>query len=355
MTGDRASTFFTLGELAGHVGAILKGSGGLLIKGVASLEDAQPDQISFVSDPRYTPLAATCRAAALIVDASLEHLERPLLISASPYLAYARVAQLFAAPPLLAPGCHASAFLGDGVQLGTNVAIGPLAHVGDGCVIGQGTQIHGGSYLGHGVHIGDQCLVYPRATILDGCRIGHRVILHSGAVIGSDGFGFAQDEHGHHVKIPQMGIVQIDDDVEIGANCTIDRAALGKTWIQKGTKIDNQVQIGHNVVVGEHSLLVAQVGIAGSTQLGRHVVLAGQVGVNGHITIGDGARVAAKSAVAHSIPAGEDMMGLPAVSIKEWMRTYGNIRRLSKLRDDLTQIKGTVKKLEQALQGKGHE
>jgi UDP-3-O-[3-hydroxymyristoyl] glucosamine N-acyltransferase len=355
MTEHRASITFTLGELASHVGAVLKGSSGVPIQGVASLEDARPDQISFVCDLRHAALATTCRAAALIVDASLEHLDRPLLICASPYLAYARVAQLYAAPPVLAPGCHVSAFLGDGVQLGADVAVGPLAHIGNGCVIGSGTRIHGGSYLGRDVHIGDQCLIHPRATVLDGCRIGHRVILHSGAVIGSDGYGFAQDENGHHVKIPQMGIVQIDDDVEIGANCTIDRAALGKTWIQKGTKIDNQVQIGHNVVVGEHSLLVAQVGIAGSTQLGRHVVLAGQVGVNGHITIGDRARVGAKSAVAHSIQAGEDMLGTPAVPIKEWLRTYANIRRLSQFRDDLKHIRGTVQRLEQALQGKGHE
>jgi UDP-3-O-[3-hydroxymyristoyl] glucosamine N-acyltransferase len=179
--------------------------------------------------------------------------------------------------------------------------------------------------------------------------------VHSGAVIGSDGFGFAQDEQGHHVKIPQMGIVQIDDDVEIGANTTIDRATLGKTWIRRGTKIDNLVQIAHNVVVGEHSALIAQVGIAGSVQLGSHVVLAGQTGVSGHVSIGDRVRVAAKSAVAHAVAAGEDMMGIPAIPIKEWMRIYGNIRRLPQMRNQLRELVEKVKELEQALQGNDHD
>ncbi|HBD06971.1 MAG TPA: UDP-3-O-(3-hydroxymyristoyl)glucosamine N-acyltransferase, partial [Syntrophobacteraceae bacterium] len=178
-------------------------------------------------------------------------------------------------------------------------------------------------YIGDKVSMGADCVIYPRAVILDRCQLGQRVIVHCGAVVGSDGFGFAQDEQGHHVKIPQMGTVQIDDDVEIGANCTIDRASLGKTWIGKGSKIDNQVQIGHNVTVGKHCILVAQVGISGSTELGNHVMLAGQTGVKGHIKIGDRVRVGAKSGVGHAVKPDEDMFGIPAMPIKEWMRTYG--------------------------------
>ena len=350
--GDK---WFSLAELAGRIGAVLKGPGTLRVHGIAALEEARPDQVSFVSHPRYARLVPDCRAAALVVDASLEDLERPLLISSDPYLAFARLAQLFAQPPALALEVHPSAFIGEGVELAADVAVGPLAHIGNGCIVGTGTRLYGSCYLGPEVRLGKHCLIYPHATILNGCQLGDRVIIHSGAVIGSDGFGYAQDQDGHHVKIPQMGIVQIDDDVEIGANCTIDRAALGKTWIQQGTKIDNQVQVAHNVVVGAHNLLVAQVGIAGSTKLGDHVILAGQVGVNGHITIGDRVRVAAKSAVAHSVKEGEDMLGIPAVPIKEWMRTHGHIRRLGQMRDEIKRIKSMVTNLEQALQGNGHE
>jgi UDP-3-O-[3-hydroxymyristoyl] glucosamine N-acyltransferase len=304
-----------------------------------------------VGHPRYAPLAAASRAAALIVDASRKELGRPLLVCNNPNLAFARAAALFAKPPRLAAGVHDSAYIGPGIVFGEDVAVGPLAHVGSDCQIGPRTLICGGAYVGDAVVIGADCIIHPRAVILDECRIGDRVIVNSGAVIGSDGFGFVQDEQGHHVKIPQMGIVRIDDDVEIGANSSIDRATLGKTWIRQGTKIDNMVHIAHNVVVGEHCILVAQVGIAGSTQLGNHVVLAGQTGVLDHVTIGDRVRVAAKSAVAHSIKAGEDMLGIPAVPIKEWMRTYGNVRRLSQFRNQLKELAEKVKTLEQAMQG----
>jgi UDP-3-O-[3-hydroxymyristoyl] glucosamine N-acyltransferase len=352
---DQGRKVFTLGELAKIVAADVKGDAGTRVMGVASLEDAEPEHVSFVAHSRYAPLAATSRAGVLIVDASQSGLRRPLLVCRNPYLTFARVAQLFAELPCVPVGVHPSAYIGTGTEFGDEVAVGPLACVGSHCSIGSRTTIFGGVYIGDNVAIGAECLVYPGAVILDRCRLGWRVIVHSGAVIGSDGFGFAQDEQGHHVKIPQMGIVEIDDDVEIGANTTIDRATLGKTWIRRGTKIDNQVQIAHNVVVGEHSALVAQVGIAGSARLGNHVVLGGQAGINGHINIGDRARVAAKSAVAHSIAPGEDMLGIPAVPMKEWMRTYGNIRRLPQVRNQLRELAEKVKELERALQGNDYD
>jgi UDP-3-O-[3-hydroxymyristoyl] glucosamine N-acyltransferase len=227
--------------------------------------------------------------------------------------------------------------------------VGPLAQIGTDSRIGRGTRIYGGAYLGAGVTVGEDCLVYPGVTILDGCCIGNRVIIHSGTVIGGDGFGFAQDEQGRHVKIPQVGIVQIDDDVEIGANCTIDRATFGRTWVQRGTKIDNLVMLAHNVEVGEHSILVSQVGVSGSTRLGKHVILAGQAGIVGHIEIGDGARVGAKSGVSHSIKAGEDMSGSPAMPHKEWLKAMVTLRRLPQMREELRNLTKKIAELEELL------
>jgi UDP-3-O-[3-hydroxymyristoyl] glucosamine N-acyltransferase len=262
-------------------------------------------------------------------------------------LSLAKAAQLFAENPDPPEGVHESAWVGDGVHLGKGVSIGPLAHVGHGASIGSGTVILGGAYLGSGVCVGENCLIHPRATILDRCRLGNRVIIHSGVVIGSDGFGFAQDEKGRHIKIPQVGIVQIDDDVEIGANCTIDRATFGRTWIQQGTKIDNLVQIAHNVTVGEHSILVAQVGISGSTRIGKHVILAGQVGIVGHIEIGDRVRIGAQSGVPYSVKAGEDVLGSPAMPHKEYLRCAAGFRHLPRFREELRELKAKVGKLEE--------
>lgn len=341
---------YTLGELADRLGATLKGDPEIRIKGIGALEDCAPDQLSFLVHKRYLPLLGSCKAAALVVAPTYQNLEFPLLIVDQPYLAMARVAQLFAAPSTSLAGIHATAHVDEGAELGPGVAVGPLAQIGAGSRVGANSQVHGGVYLGAGVNIGEECLIHPGAIILDGCRVGDRVIIHSGAVIGSDGFGFAQNGQGHHIKIPQTGIVQIDDDVEIGANCTIDRATFGRTWIQRGAKIDNLVQIGHNVVVGEHAILIAQVGISGSTRLGNHVVLAGQVGVVGHIEIGDRVRIGAKSGVPHSIKAGQDVIGIPAVPQKEYMRNYVHLRRLSQYQEELKQLKARIQELENKLE-----
>lgn len=340
---------YSLEELARHLGARIKGDPQIRICGLGSLDDAQGDQLSFVMDERYLPLVAQCRAAALIVPPALEGLDHPLLITPQPYLAMARVAQLFAEPPYLPPGVHATAVVSDGLELGPETSIGPLVHVGPGCRIGEGTRIYGGAYLGSGVSVGEHCLIHPGVMLLNGSKIGNRVVINSGTVVGSDGFGFAQDEQGRHIKIPQVGIVQIDDDVEIGANCTIDRAAFGRTWIQRGTKIDNLVQIAHNVVIGEYSILISQVGIAGSTRLGRGVQLAGQVGVVGHIEIGDGARVGAQSGVGRSVKAGEDVSGSPVMPHKDWRKMVAVLKRLPQLREELRQLKQKVQELEGAL------
>lgn len=338
-----------LGEIAEHVGATLSGDPETLVDGIASLEDAGPSQLSFLTHARYGPSLAGCKAAALIVPPSFKDLEFPLLICEQPYLALAKTAQLFVKPSNTLSGIHPTAHVAEHAHLGSDVAIGALAHVGDRTSIGAGSCIMGNVYLGSDVQIGEDCLIYPGVTILDGCQIGNRVTIHSGTVIGSDGFGYAQDERGQHVKIPQIGIVQIDDNVEIGANCTIDRATFGRTWIRTGCKIDNLVQIAHNVVVGEHSILVSQVGISGSTRIGKHVVLAGQVGVVGHIKIGDGARVGAKSGVSNSVKEREDVSGIPAVPHKEWLKNSAHIRRLSHYREELRRLKMKVDELEKSL------
>ena len=342
---------FLLGEIAEHVGGTLEGDPEIKIRGVDGMETAGPDKLSFVTNPKYVRHLGQCRAAALIVPSSLGGLDYARIVSEKPYLALAKAAQMFAEPPLLAPGAHASAHIEKDALMGAEVSVGPLAHVGSGSKIGAKSRIYGGAYIGRNVEIGEGCLIYPRVTILDGCLIGNGVIIHSGTVIGSDGFGFAQDDLGHHYKIPQIGIVRIDDDVEIGANCTVDRATFGRTWIQRGAKIDTLVQIAHNVVVGEYSILIAQVGISGSTRIGRHVILAGQVGVAGHLEIGDGVRVGAKSGVPHSIKAGEDRMGIPAVPQKEWFKNLTNMRRLDRFRTDLHNLEKKVQELEKELRG----
>ena len=342
----------TLQELARLVGGSVKGDPRTVVEGVNGLREAGPREIAFLtaSHHRRHPDFAT-EAGALVVPPDLEDLDGPLLIASNPYEAFARIAQAFASPPFLETGVHPRAFVAEDALLGPEVRVGPLAHIGKGCEIGEGSRIYGSAYLGSDVRVGRHCLVHPNATILDGSRLGDRVIVHAGAVVGSDGFGFAQDAQGRHVKIPQQGFVQIDDDVEIGAGCTIDRATFGKTWIREGCKLDNLVHVAHNVTVGEHSILVAQVGISGSVRLGSRVMMGGQAGVVGHVEIGDGARVAAKAGVGRSVKPGEDVMGIPAVTQKEWLRAYGDFRRLPRLKEELRRLEKRLLQLEGAVKG----
>lgn len=340
---------YSLQALATHLGATIKGDSEIVIHGVRSLGDAEQGHLSFVTNKKYLDDIPNCKASALIVPPALKDLDYTLLICDLPYLAFARAAQLFAEPPYLAPGIDPRACVEDGAVVDPGASVGPLAYVGKGSTVGAGSRIYGGAYLGSEVQVGKDCLIYPGVRVLDACRIGNRVIIHSGTVIGADGFGFAQDERGHHYKIPQVGCVQIDDDVEIGANCTIDRATFGKTWIQEGTKIDNLVMVAHNVVVGKHTIIVSQTGISGSTRIGNHVILGGQVGLVGHIVIGDGARVGAKSGVNHSIKPREDVSGIPAVPHREFLRNAANVRRIDSLKRELKELKARVHQLEEKL------
>jgi UDP-3-O-[3-hydroxymyristoyl] glucosamine N-acyltransferase len=290
------------------------------IEGVAPLSEATGRQISFLSNPKYAAQVATTNAAAVLVAEGLEGDSPKWIRVADPYIAMARtVARFFAARPR-PQGISPQAAVAASATLGRNVAVGAFTSIGEDVVIGDDVVIYPNVTIDAGAHIGDGTIVYPQVSIYYGCRIGRRCVLHSGVVIGGDGFGFATDESGEHHKIPQVGIVRIEDDVEIGAGTTIDRAALGETVIGAGTKIDNLVQIGHNVRIGRRCLLVAQVGIAGSTELGESVQVGGQSGFAGHLKIGDRARVYSKSAVFEDVPAGVWMRGIPAVNQREYVR-----------------------------------
>jgi len=299
------------------------------ITGVAPLADANDGQISFLANPKYAPQLETTRATAILVSNDLGGDSARWIRVENPYYAMASVvARFFDAKPM-PQGISPQASIASSAKLGNNVAVGAFTSIADDVVIGDNVTIFPNVTVGDGVTIGDNTIVYAQVSIYHGSRIGRRCVIHSGVVIGSDGYGFATSGGKHH-KIPQIGIVRIEDDVEIGAGTTIDRAALGETVIGEGTKIDNLVQIGHNVTVGKHCLLVAQVGIAGSTQLGDYVAVAGQSGFSGHLKIGHRVQVAAKSAVLDDVPDDAKVMGTPAVPFREFARREAALRKLAR-------------------------
>jgi len=331
----------TLGELAAFLNGDLKGPPELKVRGIAAIDQATSQDITFITEKRYFRLAAASRAAAFIVSPEFADLERPLIIVPHPYLAYARVAALFAPPLKRWPGISPLAYLGREVHLGEDVSVAPFVFVGDQVHLGDRVTIMAGCVIGDQVEIGSDSLIYPNVTILERCRLGSRVIVHSGTVIGSDGYGFIPTDT-EIVKIPQLGIVVIEDDVEIGANCAIDRAALGETRLGRGVKLDNLVHLAHNVTVGEYSLIVAQAGVAGSTKLGKRVALGGQVGVVGHIELGDGVQVGAQAGVSHSLKPGQVVLGSPARPHKEFATLNAYYSRLPEVFQRLKHLEKQV-------------
>lgn len=338
----------TLAELARLVEGRVQGDGERRIEAVRTLESAGPNDLSFLTNPRYRAAAAASAAGAVLVGEPASGLGGvDLLVAKDPYLALARILSHLHPQPKPAPGIHPSAIV-DG-----NARIDAAASVGAGCIIGRDSRIeadvvlHPGVVVGEGCEIGSGSELHPGVVLYARTSIGRRCIIHGGAVLGSDGFGFATHAGGHE-KIPQLGRVVIEDDVEIGANTTIDRAMLEETRIGAGTKIDNLVQIGHNVQIGAGSLLAGQSGVAGSANLGKGTILAGQAGVAGHLEIGDGARVAAASAVFKSVPAGSTVAGIPAREVGAWRREQALIRRLAELQRRL-------KAVEEALAEKGDQ
>ncbi len=325
------------------------GDGDTLITGICGIREARPGDLTFVANSKYLPLLETTRASAVITSKEVRKAAKPIVRTENPSLAFARLAGVFVPTTQELPrGVSPKAVLGRRVRLGKGVAIQPFVVVEDDVEIGDRTCLYAGSTVGRRSRIGNDGLIYPNVSIREGVEIGHRVIIHSGTVIGSDGFGFVTVQGVHH-KIPQIGTVVIEDDVEIGANVTIDRARFGKTVIGRGTKIDNLVQIAHNVILGSNCILVAQSGISGSTTLGRNVVLAGQAGIVGHITIGDNVIVGAQAGVSKSVPANTNVWGYPARPLGHAKRVNAALQRLPEMMKTVQEMKRRLSAMERHL------
>ena len=338
-----------LAELAALVQGELVGDPEVLIGGVADFDSAVEGEITFVADLKRGARLGECKASAIIIPNALTEVGVAAIRVRNPYLAVARIHALFVDEPFVATGIDARAVVGHDCHIPAEVAISPLVYLGNRVRLGQRVTLHPGVVVYDDAVIGDDVVLYANVTIGHHCQIGNRVIIHSGAVIGSDGFGYATDGNGCHVKRPQVGMVQIDDDVEIGANTCIDRATFGKTWIKRGTKIDNLVQLAHNVVIGEDALLVAQVGIAGSSTTGNNVVLGGQVGLAGHIHLGDRVMVAAMSGVHNNLEPGVIMAGIPAIPHKTWLRASAAYAKLPEMVRELRELRRKVAELALAM------
>ncbi len=336
---------FALGQLAELIDGKLEGDASVTITGVSSLDDATEGHITYVTEEDVLSLGEQSPAAALIVPPGLATDRKPLIVTEDPRLAFSKVLALFAPQRRLPPGVHPTATVGSNVKLGQDVAIGAHVFVGDNAIIGDRVAIHPLAYVGYEVTIGEDTEIHPQTYIGDRVSIGTRCNICAGAVVGSDGFGYLQTEEGHH-KIPQIGTVIIEDDVEVGANSTIDRATVSVTRICRGTKIDDQVHIGHNCVIGEHCLLCGQVGIAGTVTLGKGVMLGGQVGINDHTTVGDGVTVGAGSKVYGDLMEPGVYSGTPARPHRQRLRTLAATQKLPELLKRIRELESRLAELE---------
>jgi UDP-3-O-[3-hydroxymyristoyl] glucosamine N-acyltransferase len=345
----QVSKTYSLDELAGHVGGEVRGRGDRQIRGISTLEQAGPDDLSFLANVRYMKQARKTRAGAVLVgkDSGLESVD--LLEVREPYLALAILIELFHPPKVQRPEISPEAYIAAGVEIGKQVAIGPFAVVQEGARLGDGVIVGAGCVVGENCTIGERTELKPRVVLYPETVVGRRCIIHSGVVLGSDGFGFATSG-GTHRKIAQVGRAVIEDDVEIGANSTVDRAAMGDTVIGGGSKLDNLVMIAHGVRLGKGALMAAQSGIAGSTRVGEGTTWAGQSGAAGHLVIGDGALVAAKTAVLKDLPAGAFVIGIPAVEHRSWKRERATLGKLPELRRELQELRSRLKRLEGRLE-----
>lgn len=343
-----------LAELAALVGGEVLGSPDVPIRGVAPFEEAGPDQIALALRKEYLSGKVPSRAGAWLVDYEVEEAPVPAIRVRRPRLAFARLLEHFAPRWPRPVGVHPTAVVGENVTLGEGVSVGPHVTLEDGVVLGDGVTVGAGVYIGHGVTVGEGTTIYPNAVIREGVRIGRRCIIHANAVIGSDGYGFVTVD-GYHHKVPQIGGVEIGDEVEIGACVTVDRSTCGMTRIGSGTKIGNLSQVAHNVVIGEHCLIVGMGGIAGSSRLGDHVILAGQVGVGDHVTVGDATVIAAKSMVIKDLPGGVFVSGIPARDHRQHLRQQAALERLPELLREVAELKRRLAALEGTAAPEGGE
>jgi UDP-3-O-[3-hydroxymyristoyl] glucosamine N-acyltransferase len=335
----------TVGQVASFAKGTLIGPPDLAISGVAGIAEAGPGDLSFFADAAAAKDALSTRAAALLVPRQIEQLTCAQIVVPHPALAMAQIVEEFFVPKRQALGLLQPIHRGKDVTIGNGVSVWPFVTLCDRVSIGHHTTLYPGVFVGEGSVIGEDCMLHPNVTIREGVTIGNRVIIHAGTVVGSDGFGYIQ-EGGRHRKIPQVGTVVIEDDVELGANVTVDRATLGKTIIRRGTKVDNLVQIAHNVEVGEHNIFVSQVGIAGSSKTGHHVIVGGQAGISDHVTIGDLTMIAARSGVNRDVPPKEVVAGFPAQPRLEWLKSMTIVAKLPEFRQQIKSLEDRLKVLE---------
>jgi UDP-3-O-[3-hydroxymyristoyl] glucosamine N-acyltransferase len=335
----------TLQELADYLGGRVIGDPAAIVHGLGSLDDAVEGQVTFLANPKYAAKVADTKATAVILPPGADGFGRNVIETPNPYLAFAKVLTLFCVAPLKPQGVMEGAIVCKGVQLGQDITIYPGAYLADGVTVGDRTVIHPGVVIYEGVTIGDDVIIHSNASVREGCRIGNRVIIHNGAVIGSDGFGYAPDGRKYY-KIPQIGIVVLEDDVEIGANSTVDRAALDKTIIRRGAKIDNLVQIAHNCIIGEDTAIAAQTGISGSTKIGNNVTVGGQTAVAGHLEIGDNIMLAGRCGVTNNISQPGVFSGLPAIPHKEWLKASVIFTKLPEMRRSVSDLEKRLAALE---------
>jgi len=336
----------TLSELARRLGCRLDGDGSIDVVRVAGLDEAGPGDLSFLANPKYASKLAHTQASAVIVDESAAGAPCPVLRTSEPYLAFAQAVEILTPPARPSPGISALAVIDPSAQIGADASIAPFVVVGRRARVGARTILRAHVVVGDGATIGDDCLLHAHVSIREAVEIGSRVVIQDHAVVGSDGFGFARRRDGSHHKIPQVGRVVIEDDVEIGAGSAVDRPAVGETRIGAGTKIDNLVQVAHGVKIGRNALLAAQSGVAGSSTLGDSVIMAGQSGVTGHVHVGRGAIVSAKSAVTKDIDDGVQVAGVPAIDIESWREAAVLTRRLPELRAAILAMEARLAALE---------
>lgn len=339
-----------LEDLASLLSCKLEGDGSLEIHGVATLEGAREGDLSFLTNAKYHKEAQRTKASAILLGPDGPSLSVALLRHDNPYLAFAKAVELFFSIPAQSATIHPTAWIADTASIGTNAYIGPFSYVGDAVILGDDVRIHSRCTVLEGAQIGNKTVLHSGCVVRERVIVGERCIVQSNAVLGSDGFGYAKQENGAWYRIPQAGTLVVEDDVEIGACTTIDRATLGETRIQRGTKIDNQVQIGHGCTVGVDNLLCAQVGLAGSTKTGVGVVLTGQVGAAGHLTIGDGAIATPQTGIASSVDAGEIISGAPAIDHKNWLKSSAVFSKLPDLQKNVRRLESRIASLESLLQ-----